>query len=89
MTAPTLEPSQHASDPSTSLSLAEGAAEVRLFVRLAIPAALGFAIVDVLLAFAFGDVSAFVAAAGLTGFAVWVAAWCLPRIGRMAMDRLA
>jgi diguanylate cyclase (GGDEF)-like protein len=88
MTAPTFELSQHASDSSTSLSLTEGAAEVRLFVRLAVPAALAFAIVDVLLAFAFGDVNAFVAAAGLTGFAGWAAAWCLPRIGRISIDRL-
>jgi diguanylate cyclase (GGDEF)-like protein len=88
MGAPTLDSIQPASDPSTSLGLADGAPEVRLFVRLAIPAALAFAIVDLLLAFAFGDVSAFIAAAGLTGFAVWAAAWCLPRIGRVAMDRL-
>ena len=88
VTAPTLDPSHAPIDPSTSLGLADGAAEVRLFVRLAIPAALAFAIVEMLLAFVFRDLSAFFGAVGLAGFAVWAATWCLPRIGRVAMDRL-
>lgn len=83
-----LEPSHAPIAPSTSLGLADGATEVRLFVRLAIPTALAFAIVEMLLALLFRDLSAFFGAVGLAGFAVWAATWCLPRIGRVAMDRL-
>ena len=88
VTAPAHDPSHAPIDPAASSALIDGAAELRFFVRLAIPTALIFAVFQGLLAFAFGDLSAFLGSVGLAGWAAWATTWCRPRIGLIAMDRL-
>jgi len=88
MSASSVEPRPAPSTEPVSLGLDDGAAELRLFLRLLIPAALGLAIAEAVVTLAFRDVSALVGTVGLVVFAVWTAVWFSPRIGRIPMERL-
>jgi diguanylate cyclase (GGDEF)-like protein len=82
-------PSATQSAPASGPSFEEGAAQLRLFLRLLIPATLGFAIVVAFLGLVYGDLWAIVAATSLAAFGTWTLIWCRPRIGRIPIERLA
>jgi diguanylate cyclase (GGDEF)-like protein len=89
MSVPTAVPPHAPSGAPSALGLDEGSAQLRLFLRLVIPVATGFAVVETVLGLAYGEVTAIVGASGLVAFAGWAGGWCLPRIGRVPIERLA
>ena len=87
MAGPAIELPRVPSAPSGAIGLDDGAPQLRLFLRVLIPVALGFAVAEALLGLVYRDPSALIGAIGLTCFAVWAFAWCLPQVGRMTADR--
>ena len=71
-----------------AIGLDDGAAQLRLFLRLVVPAALAFGASLAFLGLLYRDLAALVGAIGLTAFAVWTLGWCLPRVGRIPIERL-
>jgi|GEM_PF-1289432 len=88
MSAPSLESSPAPGAEPVTIGPDDGAIQLRLFLRLLIPAAFGFGLADGAVALAFRDLSALVGTLGLVSFAVWTAIWCLPRVGRQSTERI-
>ncbi|HSS36450.1 MAG TPA: diguanylate cyclase, partial [Patescibacteria group bacterium] len=88
MAGPTIELPRIPSVETGAIGLDDGAVQLRLFLRLTVAATLGFAACEAILALAFRDLAALVGAIGLALFGMWTAAWCLPRVGRVPIDRL-
>ena len=88
MSGPTIELPRFPTGQTGAIGLDDGAPQLRLFLRLVVPAALAFAVVEAFLGLAYGDRAALVGAVGLTAFAVWCVAWCRPRIGHVPIDWL-
>ncbi len=89
MSAPTAVPPNARNGSPGALGLDEGAAQLRLFLRLVIPVAAAFAVVETVLGLAYGEVAAIVGAIALVAFAGWAGGWCLPRVGRVPIEPLA
>ena len=88
MPAPTIELPRLPSGRTGSLGLDDGAGQLRLFIRLVVPVGFAFAAGLAFLGLAYGAPSALFGAAGLGVFSTWTLVWCLPRIGRISIDRL-
>jgi diguanylate cyclase (GGDEF)-like protein len=88
MSEPTIELPRIPSGQSGAIGLDDGAPQLRLFLRLIIPAVLAFAVIEAFLGLVFHDPAALVGAVGLTAFGAWTVGWCLPRVGRVPIDGL-
>ncbi len=88
MAGPTIALPRIPSAETSAIGLDDGAVQLRLFLRLVVPAALAFAACEGLIAALYRDLPAFIGAIGLTVFGIWTAVWCLPRVGRVPIDRL-
>jgi diguanylate cyclase (GGDEF)-like protein len=88
MSLPTIAAPSIPSPQVGAIGIGDGAAQLRLFLRLVVPAALAFGASLAFLGLVYRDVAALVGAIGLTVFGVWTIGWCLPRIGRVPMERL-
>ena len=71
-----------------AVGIGDGEAQLRLFLRLVVPTSLAFAASLAFLGLLYRDTGALIGAIGLTVFAVWTVGWCLPRIGRVPIERL-
>ncbi len=75
-------------EQAVALGLDGRADELRLFLRVAVPAALVFGLAEGILGAYFGDPIAIAGGLGLIFFGLWLAWWALPRLGRVPIDRL-
>ncbi len=62
--------------------------ELRLFMRVAVPASIVFGLAEAIFGARFGDPIAVAGGSGLIAFGIWVAWWAMPRLGHMPIDRL-
>ena len=88
MSEPTIELPRIPTGQTGAIGLDDGAPQLRLFLRLVIPAVLAFAVIEAFLGLAFHDPAALLGAVGLTVFGAWTVGWCLPRVGRVPIDGL-
>jgi diguanylate cyclase (GGDEF)-like protein len=88
MSAPALAAPSSPNPQVGAIGLDDGATQLRLFLRLVIPAALAFGASLAFLGLLYRDLAALAGSVGLTVFAVWTLGWCLPRVGRVPIEEL-
>ncbi len=88
MPTPTIELPRLPSGRIGSLGLDDGAEQLRLFIRLLVPTGFAFSAGLAFLGLTYGAPSALLGAIGLGVFTTWTVVWCLPRIGRIPIDRV-
>ncbi len=88
MSAPTTVAPSIPSQQVGAIGLDDGAAQLRTFLRLLVPITLALGVSLAFLGLAFRDVAGLVGAIGFTAFGIWAIGWCLPRVGRVPIERL-
>ena len=90
---PATHPAASPAGPSTAdeasrFGLDGRADDLRVFLRVAVPAAVGFGLAEAVVGAMFGDPLAVAGGVGLVAFGTWLAWWALPRVGQVPITDL-